>query len=784
MLVTGLRCGKELMISDNHHRVLVVAPTGRDSHLLCEMLSNNGITCESYADVRQLCKELQAGVGAILLTEEALGLGALAHVSNALGEQPKWSDVPVILLTSNAQRVATIGRQIFRENGARGNLIIVEKPVRPLSLRSTVDAALTTRTRQYELRDYLEEKKRTEELLRQANERIEMILDSITDRFFALDKEWRITRVNKHAEEQLRTLGKDPVDFIGTVLWEEFPNAPTEDIFRRVMSERAAITHEHYYAPLGEWVESSIYPTHDGGLAIFQRYITERKRAETALRESEERYRLLVEGVKEYAIFVLDTEGHVTTWNQGAERITGYRAEEIIGEHFSRFYSAEDVERGKPELHLKRAAEKAHFEDESWRIRKDGTRFFAEVLITALTDEAGHLRGFSKVTHDITERKRAEEGLRRSEAYLAQGQRLSHTGSWAWNVSTEDLFWSEEHFRICGVDPESFNLTVETAQQLIHPEDRPSANQAFYSAIIERHDFEWDLRILRPDGTTRYVHSVAQPVFNEAGELTEYVGTIMDNTERKRAEEALQKAQAELACVNRVATLGALTASIAHEINQPLAALVSDAAACVRWLQREVPDLGEARKSLERIVENGYRAGDVIKGIRSLVGKTPGEKELLNMNETIREVIALTGRELTQNSVVLWTELQPNIVAVLGDRIQLQQVLLNLILNSIEAMNDVDWPVRELVIRSQASKPGEVMVTLRDSGAGLGSHDPERIFDSFFSTKPKGLGLGLSISRTIIEAHGGRLWATQNKDIGATFRFILPAIEGSRPASS
>lgn len=215
-----------------------------------------------------------------------------------------------------------------------------------------------------------------------------------------------------------------------------------------------------------------------------------------------------------------------------------------------------------------------------------------------------------------------------------------------------------------------------------------------------------------------------------------------------------------------------------------LTALVTNANACLRWLGREVPDLHEARKSLERIVESGHRAGDVIKGIRSLVRKTPGEKQRVNINETIREVIALTGSELTKNSVVLRTELQPDTPPVLGDRVQLQQLLLNLILNSTEAMSETDWPVRELVIRSQESKPGEVMVTLRDSGTGLGPHDPERIFDSFFSTKPGGLGLGLAISRTIVDAHGGRLWATQNNDTGASFHFVLPAIEESKPASN
>jgi PAS domain S-box-containing protein len=307
------------MISDKQRRVLVVAPTGRDAHLLCEMLRKSRISCESSAHVRQLCEELRAGAGAILLTEEALGPGALVHLSTALREQAKWSDVPVILLTSNAQRVARVGVQMFPENGARGNLIVVEKPVRLVSLRSTVDAALMTRKRQYELRDYLDE----------------------------------------------------------------------------------------------------------------------RMEAEAALRESEERYRLLVEGVKDHAIFMLDAKGRVTTWNQGAERIKGYRAEEIIGENFSRFYSSEDVERGKPELALKVAAEKGHYDDEGWRVRKDGTRFYANVVITAVLDQAGCLRGYSKVTHDITERKRAEEELRKAQAELAHAARVTTLGELTASIAYE-----------------------------------------------------------------------------------------------------------------------------------------------------------------------------------------------------------------------------------------------------------------------------------------------------------------------------------------------------------
>jgi PAS domain S-box-containing protein len=629
-----------------------------------------------------------------------------------------------------------------------------------------------------QLRSEITERKQAEELMGKAREKVRMILDSITDRFFAFDNEWRITDFNKHGEEQLRALGKNPGRLIGKVLWDVFPNPPVEEVFRRAMSERAAITHEHYYPPLQQWVENRIYPSPDGGLAVFQRYITERKRAAAALRESEERYRLFVEGVRDYAIFMLDPQGRVTSWNKGAERIKGYRAEEIIGEHFSRFYSAGDIERGKSELALKAAAEQGHYEDEGWRVRKDGTSFFAHVCITALMDEAGRLRGFSKVSRDITEHKRAHEELRRSEAYLAEAERLSHTGSWAWNVSTGDLFWSQEHFRICGVDPGNFKPTIETARELIHPEDRASASQNFDRAISERNDFERDLRFVRPDGTIRYVHSIGHPVFDGSGALTEYVGTIIDNTERRLAEEALHKTQTELAHANRVLTLGEMATSIAHEMNQPLAAIVTNGDACLRWLRREAPDLDEARHAVEHVIENAMRASEVIKRIRSLVKKTDPQKQPLNLNDILREVIAITAGELTKNHVVSQMELQPDIPPVLGDRVQLQQVLLNLILNSNEAMSAVDWPVRELVITSQESKPGEVMVAVRDSGRGLGPDDSELIFDSFYSTRAGGLGLGLSISRAIIESHGGRLWATRNKDKdkGATFHFVLPAI--------
>ena len=274
--------------------------------------------------------------------------------------------------------------------------------------------------------------------------------------------------------------------------------------------------------------------------------IIERKEAQEALKTSEERFRLLIEGVKDYAIFLLDAEGRVMTWNNGAERIKGYYTEEILGKHFSAFYQPEDVQADRPAQALKVAVAEGRFEQEGWRVRKDGSRFWAHVVITALKDRSGKLQGFAKVTRDITERKQAEERLRRSEAYLAEGQRLSRTGSWAWNVSSNDLYWSQEYFRIFGLDPEKAKLSYEMFLEIVHPEDRAALQQGFEQAVREKSGFENSFRIVWPDGSTKHIHSLSRPVLNESGDVIEYVGTVIDRTEQHEARAKLEQAFEEI----------------------------------------------------------------------------------------------------------------------------------------------------------------------------------------------------------------------------------------------
>ena len=486
-----------------------------------------------------------------------------------------------------------------------------------------------------------------------------------------------------------------------------------------------------------------------------------------------------------------------------------------------------------------------------------------------------------------------EEKLRRSEAYLAEAQRLSHTGSFGWRPATGEIIWSEETFRIFQYD-RATKPTVDVILQRVHPQDAASVKETIQGASQDGHDFEHEYRLLMPDHSVKHLHVLARASRSLSGNL-EYVGAMTDVTERvqgekatrllaavvesshdaivsknldgtitswnkgaerlfgyaaeeavgqnitliippdrrdeertiierlrrgqrvdqfetvrmrkdgslldvaltispikdaagcivgasklarditerKGAEEALRQAQADLAHMNRVTTMGELTASLAHEIKQPIAAAVTNANTCLRWLTRDQPDVEEARAAAMRIVKDGARAGEIISRIRSLFDKGTPQRELVEINEVIREMIVLLRGEATRYLISVRTELAADLTQVMVDRVQLQQVMMNLMINAIEAMKEVDG-TRELAIGSRWAENGQVLVSISDTGVGLPPQHAGQIFNAFFTTKTHGTGMGLRISRSIIEAHGGRLWAADNPQRGASFCFTLP----------
>ena len=364
--------------------------------------------------------------------------------------------------------------------------------------------------------------------------------------------------------------------------------------------------------------------------------------------------------------------------------------------------------------------------------------------------------------------------LERSEAYLAEAQRLSHTGSWHWNISSGEALWSKEFYAIFGFNSEKTKASYPLYIQRIHPEDRSKLEEARELAIKNKGDFEAEYRLLLPGGLIKYVRSVGRCLVVQSGDI-EFTGAIMDITERKRAEqerERLRQAQNDLAHINRVSTMGQLTASLAHEIKQPISAAMTDAKTCLRWLATGRPNVAEAQEAASRIVKDVTRASDIINRISSLFKKDVAKRELVDINEIIQEMIALLSNEAARYSIAIHSDPANDLPRIMADRVQLQQVLMNLMLNAIEAMKDMGAPGRLTIESRQADD--QLLVSVTDTGIGLHPEHTEQIFSAFFTSKPQGTGMGLPISRSIIESYRGRLWATSNPGLGATFHFALP----------
>jgi PAS domain S-box-containing protein len=502
--------------------------------------------------------------------------------------------------------------------------------------------------------------------------------------------------------------------------------------------------------------------------------VAQRERAEAEVRELakglEAKVRRLVEA-NVVGIVMWNLEGTITGANEAFLRMVQYRREDLATSRLRWMdltpaeWHARD-EGAITELRttgIFRPFEKEYF-------RKDGSR--VPVLLGGALFEGSGNEGVAFVL-DLSEQKRAERALRRSEAFLAEGQRLGQIGSYSWRVATNEITWSEQLYRIYELQI-GVPVTLEMIRTRVHPED-----VTLYEKMIEQvrggaggKDFEWHYRLLMPDHSIKYLHAVARATRDQDDQL-EYIAAIQNVTARRLTEEARDKARSELAHVARVMSLGTLAASIAHEINQPLSGIVTNASTCLRMLAADPPSVEGARETARRTIRDCNRATDVITRLRGLYSRKAPSPEPMDLNEAAREVIALSLSQLQRNQVMLRQELADNLPLVTGDRVQLQQVILNLIANASEAMSRVNDRPRELLIRTER-EGDRICLTVKDVGVGFAPHAADRLFESFYTTKAGGMGIGLSVSRSIIDAHQGRLWAALNQGPGSTFSFAIP----------
>jgi PAS domain S-box-containing protein len=507
---------------------------------------------------------------------------------------------------------------------------------------------------------------------------------------------------------------------------------------------------------------------------LAERRLVEEKlrQEERELKHSEVRKVAIVDSALD-CILTIDHEGCITEFNPAAERTFGYRRNEVLGmplanviiplslreKHRQGF--AHYLATGEARVLGKRI--------ETTAVRADGSEFPVELTISRIPLEGPP--SFTGYLRDITERKRAEQELRRSEAFLAEAQYLSRIGSFSWRVATDEITWSEQLYRIFQIDRDA-QVTFELIGTRIHPEDLSVFHEHIERSRRERSDMQLEFRLQMPDGAVKHVHVAAH--FRSSHGRLEYIGAVQDVTERRSSEEALSKARSELSHVARVTSLGVLTASIAHEVNQPLSGIVTNASTCLRMLGADPPNVEGARETVLRTIRDGNRAADMITRLRALFSKKSATTQSIDLNEATREVIALSLSELQRNRVMLRLELTHDLPLVTGDRVQLQQVILNLLRNASDAMSTIDDRPRDLLIRTGPDGNDQVRLSISDVGTGFEPQAGDRLFQAFYTTKNEGMGIGLSVSRSIIENHHGRLWATPNDGPGVTFAFSIP----------
>jgi PAS domain S-box-containing protein len=593
--------------------------------------------------------------------------------------------------------------------------------------------------------------------------------------YFMVDAAGMVLSVN---DSGAAALGYGVDELVGQSVFKVFPEADRERVRRNMdlCLERLGQLNAWEAKKIRKdgttlWVGESakaVERTHgDVVLLIACEDITQRKRAEEAARESAKRSRALIEHAFD-VVLLLDRDCGVLYASPSVERVLGYPPRELIGRNGLDLVHSDQLEDARNQFAVALVSPDRVFTSERLIQHKYGAWLWTENTMTNLLAEPS-VRAFVVNLRDISGRKQAEKALRESEQRFRD---YTETASdWFWESGPDHRFTDSSHdspFREVGIGATRWELAADLNEE---PE-KWRTHRATLDAHESFRGFMFKAR--RADGSTIDVSVSGKPVFDPSGRFLGYRGVatdVSDTVRANRAERALQDVRMELARVSRITSLGALTASIAHEINQPLASVIMSAGAALRWLGAEPPNLEKVRRGLERIRKDGTRAGDVISRIRALARKAPVKVDQLDLNEAIREVIALTRSEIGHSRVTLSTQLA-DVAPVRGDRVQLQQVILNLILNAIEAMGDNES--RDMLIETRENDRRNILVSVSDSGPGLDPATVDRIFEPFYSTKQGGMGIGLSICRTIIEAHEGRIWVQQNNTRGSTFQFTLP----------
>lgn len=633
----------------------------------------------------------------------------------------------------------------------------------------------------YVLLTDIEDRKRAEDELKRSEARYRIVIETASDAVVSVDQNGAITLANAATK---RMFGYNPEELIGKSLTVLMPGDMRErytSSFKRFLdsgerrlnwqgAEVTALRADGVEFP-AEVSFAQMTADHQKQFTGFIRDISEKKRSQEAILASERDLGLIINTVP-VAAWSARPEGDVDFFNQRWLDYTGLTLAEAHGRGWVRALHPDDIRRVNDfwQRHIL-GGEPGEIEA---RIRRaDGSYRWFIIRGEPLRDESGATIKWYGINIDIHDRKLAEERVQRSEAFLAEAQNLTRVGSFSWRVAAGELKWSEQLYRIFEYDP-GRAVTLDLIGRRFYPEDLYVLDDMIRSARRALTDMEYEHRLLMPDGSVKYLHLVAHASRDHENQL-EYVGAVQDVTERRLAESALAKARSELAQVAEITRQGVLTASIAHEVNQPLSGIILNAGTCLRMLNSEPPNLDGARLAVRRAIRDGDRASGVIAKLRALFGK--GKKEVtaepVDLNEATREVIALSSIDLQRHKVILQLELAERLPILIGDRVQLQQVVLNLMRNASEAMSGIQNRPRRLLIRTE-QQDEEIRLTVQDSGVGLSPGDTDRIFESFYSTKADGMGVGLSISRSIIEAHRGRLWASANAGPGATFAFAIP----------